>query len=439
MTNPLRRILPRTLLARSLMILITPILLIQILSVYIFYERHWDNMTERLAYAVAGELSIMADEIERGRGKGDMDRLAGYAAQNLNMLIGFEPDGVLAGPLPERYSSMKARILHNSLKQQVRRPHIIDDQRDDRWITVGIALENGVMHVSIHERRLFSSSSYIFLLWMIGISVVLMVIAILFMRNQIRPIRKLAVAAERFGRGLDVPPGFKPEGAREVRQAASAFLEMHERIKRQIQQRTAMLAGVSHDLRTPLTRLKLEVAMMPPSVDVSAMRRDIEDMERMINAYLDFARGQGGEQATRTDFREILERIAANIRRQGKMVDLEMDGDLAAHIRPVAMERAIGNLTGNAAKYADHIRLSAGCEAGHIRLIVDDNGPGLPEDRFEDVFKPFVRGEPSRNPATGGVGLGLPITQDIINGHGGRVWLEKSPMGGLRAIVELPN
>ena len=255
----------------------------------------------------------------------------------------------------------------------------------------------------------------------------------------LRPIRRLAVAAERFGRGLDVPASFKPEGAYEVRQAARAFLDMHERIRRQIQQRTAMLAGVSHDLRTPLTRMKLQAAMLPSGADVEALKADIVDMERMIDAYLDFARGAGEEAVVRTNLRDMIERIVVAMRRLGASITLECEGDMLVSLRPVAFERCLNNLVGNARQYAGHIWILARRNDGLLRIEIDDDGPGIPPDQYDEVFKPFVRGEPSRNPATGGVGLGLPIVQDIVHRHGGRVWLEQSPRGGLRVVVEIPT
>ena len=436
----IKKILPRTLMGRSLMILIVPVLLIQVITTYIFFDRHWGKMTGRLAYAVAGEISVIAEQIESGTGsETDMESIAGYAARGLDLLVSFEKGKTLDVSLARTADrSILALRLADALSAQVRRPYLVDVDMHEKWINVSVQLRDGVLHVSLPQRRLFSSSGYIFLLWMIGVSIVLLAVAMLFMRNQIRPIRRLAVVAERFGRGLDVPASFKPEGAYEVRQAAKAFLEMQERIKRQIQQRTAMLAGVSHDLRTPLTRMKLQVAMLEQGPDVAALKTDIVDMEKMIDAYLDFARGAGAEAAARTDLREMLERIMAAVRRQGAQIELETAGDMFVSLRPVAFERCLSNLIGNARKYAAHIWVAAKNAGGHIIITVEDDGPGIPEKMFDEVFKPFVRGEPSRNPSTGGVGLGLPIAQDIIHGHGGRIWLEKSGRGGLRVVVDLP-
>ena len=435
----IKKILPRTLMGRSLMILIVPVLLIQVIATYIFFDRHWSKMTGRLAYAVAGEISMIADQIETKTGPANSENIASYAARALDLLVSFEKGKDLPGMTDgAEKNSMLAATLAAALNEQVRRPYTIAVDVHEKWINVSIQLDNGLLHVSLPQRRLFSSSGYIFLLWMIGVSIVLLAVAILFMRNQIRPIRRLAVVAERFGRGMEIPASFKPEGAYEVRQAAKAFIDMHERIRRQIQQRTSMLAGVSHDLRTPLTRMKLQVAMLEKSPDVEALKIDISDMEKMIDAYLDFARGAGGEVAARIDLRDMLERISASVRRQGAEIDLKTEGDLALSLRPVAFERCLNNLIGNARKYAGKIWVVAQKGDGNITITVDDDGPGIPESQFDEVFKPFVRGEPSRNPSTGGVGLGLPIAQDIVHSHGGRIWLEKSSHGGLRVAVAIP-
>lgn len=440
----IKNFLPRTLFGRSLLILVIPILVIQIVTTQVFFDRLWKSMTYRLSYAVSGEINVMAEQAERGVDKDEWSKTTGDDARSLSLLVSFEPGGKIDRvKAAQNQGMMMLGTLDRVMADQVRRPYTIspvvnDRNYNDKGVNIAVQLNNGVLHVFVPEGRLYSSSGYIFLLWMMGTSLVLLVVAVIFMRNQIRPIRRLAVAADRMGKGLDIPASFKPEGAREVRQAAAAFIDMHERIRRQIQQRTAMLAGVSHDLRTPLTRMKLQIAMMENSQDVEALKGDIGDMERMIDAYLEFARGEGGEASSRTDLKEMLERVAIGARRQGAQVDVETSGDLSLQLRPVAFERGLNNIVSNARKYADHIWVRGAREDGQIVVTVDDNGPGLAESMFEEVFKPFVRGEPSRNPTTGGVGLGLPITRDIVHAHGGRIWLEKSPRGGLRAVIHVP-
>jgi len=435
----IKKFLPRSLLARSLLILVIPVLLIQIITTFMFFDRHWDKMTARLSFGVAGEIAVAASQIEtqpREEAQEVLDDLNRY----LDMDLVFLPGENLS--IPERrhhaWASIVARTLAESMESQVQRPFDIQVDIEDKWVRVGVQLDNGVLRAELPQRRLFSSSAYIFLLWMIGSSIILLAIAIIFMRNQIRPIRRLAIAAERFGKGRDVP-FFKLEGAREVRQAAKAFMDMRARIDRQIQQRTAMLAGVSHDLRTPLTRLKLQIEMMPDTSDVKDMKNDIQDMEKMIDAYLQFSKGEGQEQPERTDLNDLISRAAASARKDDALkLDIDFKQDITMMLRPVAFERCMSNLINNASKYSDHIRISAGQDEQFVHIIIEDNGPGIPEEEYEHVFKPFYRIESSRNQKTGGVGLGLPIVQDIVFAHGGSVELGQSSLGGLKVEINLP-
>jgi two-component system osmolarity sensor histidine kinase EnvZ len=274
---------------------------------------------------------------------------------------------------------------------------------------------------------------------MTGSSLLLFGVAAVFLRSQVQSVRRLAQAADDFGKGREVPD-FPPEGAFEVRQVARAFNIMRNRIRRQLAQRMEMLAGVSHDLRTPLTRMKLQLAMMPDGTEEAvALRDDLTEMERMLDAYLAFARGEGMEDAVPTDLTVLLEIIVGRYRREGATVDLAA-GPLPGRVKlkPLAMERAIGNLVGNAARYGTRVEVSARRIARTIEINVDDDGPGIPPDKREEVFKAFHRLEPSRNPKTGGTGLGLTVARDIVRGMGGDIALGDSPRGGLRATVSIP-
>lgn len=444
----IKDMLPSSLLGRSLLILITPLFLVQIITTFIFFDRHWQKMGDRLAFAVAGEISLLATMIEEDPQTQDKaSRLKDYAANALDMVAVYKPDEKLErffyhpkGPLQQTArEGIIGVTLANALKKQVDRPFDIQVDRKKKWVEVHVQLKDGVLIAAVPERRLFSSSGYVVLIWMIGSSMILLVIAVLFMRNQIRPIRRLAIAAERFGTGRDVP-FFKIEGAREVRQAARAFIDMRDRIKRQIEQRTIMLAGVSHDLRTPLTRMKLQLEMMPQGPDVDGLKSDLKDMERMMEAYLQFARGQGDEQTQRTNLFDMLTRLAGQINRNGQeRVILELEGEpQIVLLRPIAFERCLNNILGNAIAYAGQVWVSARRVGECVELCFDDDGPGIDPSQYEDVFKPFVRGESSRNQKTGGVGLGLPIAQDIVLAHGGKIWLDQSPKGGLRVVIDLP-
>ncbi|HOO81769.1 MAG TPA: ATP-binding protein [Alphaproteobacteria bacterium] len=438
---PIKKFLPRTLFGRSLMILVTPVLLIQIITSFVFFDRHWSKMTTRLAFAVSGELSVITATIKNGDTIRDIENIIAYSGRYLDLDVRFIPDGRLPdkqeSSVVQVWESVVAQKLSAELATQISEPFVIHANFADKMIEVFIQLEDGLVRVSLPQRRLFSSSGYVFLLWMIGASLLLLVVAVVFMRNQVRPIRKLAVAADRFGRGR-AAPFFKPEGAKEVRQAGHAFLEMRRRIERQVSQRTEMLAGVSHDLRTPLTRMKLQVEMMEEGLDKADMQQDIADMERMIHGYLDFVRGDGDEEFEAVSLAEFFERLVAKMKHQGVKTDLMVAGGLSLVVRPLAFERAISNLLTNAGKYADHIWVSARKDGEKLQIVIEDNGPGVAEDQYEAVFKPFMRVDSSRNAETGGVGLGLPIAMDIIHAHGGKIWLEASEYGGLKVMVRMP-
>lgn len=436
----IKDLLPRTLLGRSVLILITPLFLVQIITTWIFFDNHWQKMANRLSFSIAGEISYIARQIEDGVPLSNIDEAA---AKSLELAVAYSEGETITTSYGHNKDlsreSLITQSLSSALKRKLERPFTIDADADEKWVEVRVQMPSGVLVVASPERRLFSSSGYIVLLWMIGSSIILLVVAVFFMRGQIRPIRRLAIAAERFGKGRDVP-FFKVEGAREVRQAARAFIDMKDRLRRQIQQRTAMLAGVSHDLRTPLTRMKLQLEMMEASDDVRDLKIDVGDMERMIEAYLQFARGEGGEQPVRTDLNDIILRVAIAANREGEMVHFTPPKPSPSlMLRPVAFERCLTNLVSNALKYGSEAWITIQRIGDMIEIVIDDDGPGLPKEHFEDVFKPFFRGESSRSSKTGGIGLGLPIAQDIVFAHGGQIWLDRSPQGGLRVLIDLPT
>lgn len=433
----LKNFLPRTLFGRSLLIIATPVVLAQAIATFVFYDRHWDTMTNRLAFAVAGDIAMVIHQLNRDPSEEAWAETMEVAARTMDLFITWQP-GITLPDDPQTLSGITQTTLGKALDERVRLPWRIDNRVADEWIEVRVGMPGGVLSVLSPERRLFSFTSYLFIMWMIGSSLVLFTIAIVFMRNQIRPIRRLAIAADAFGKGRDAP-GFKPEGAVEVRQAAHAFLIMRERIQRQIQQRTDMLAGVSHDLRTPLTRMKLELAMMPDSGEVEELKADVADMEMMIEGYLAFARGAGAEQPGPVDLAGLLREVAANARREGAVVELDLGGHAPVlPLRPTIFKRCLSNLVGNARRYGGHVWIGLRQNAKAVEITIDDDGPGIPASSREDVFRPFHRLDPSRNPETGGVGLGLTIARDAARSHGGDVLLEESPRGGLRAIVRLP-
>ena len=431
-----KRLLPGSLFGRVLLIMITPVVLTQLVATWIFYERHWENMTRRLGFAVAAEIALVIDGLHHADGDKARARILDETARVADLVITLESGARLPAE-PQQPASMVERTLGLAIAERVQLPYTIDSRLSREWYEIRVQLPEGVLRVLAPGRRLFSPTTYIFILWMVGSALVLFAIAIAFMRNQIRSIRRLAIAADSFGKGRDVPD-FKPEGANEVRQAAAAFLVMRERIQRQMRQRTEMLAGVSHDLRTPLTRMKLALAMLGESQDIEDLKGDVGEMETMIEAYLAFARGEGAEPVETADLGRLLGEVATGARRAGGRVELETAGALTLPLRLNAFRRCLTNLLANSRRHADRVWLHARRDDATIEIVLDDDGPGIPEAAREDVFKPFFRLDSSRNSETGGAGLGLAIARDVVRSHGGDITLDDSPRGGLRVIIRLP-
>ncbi len=401
-----------------------------------FYERHWDNVTKRLANSVAGDIAAVI-ALREQLGPEREEELFRTAAKTMDLTLTIEPGQRLAAAPPPLSDRLINRMLARALESEVGRPFLMDTITFPQRVEIKIQLDDGVLLALVPLNRLFSSTSYLFILYMVGTSLVLFAVATVFMRNQVRPLGRLAAAADLFGKGQDVPD-FKPEGATEVRQAAAAFNRMRERIQRQITQRTEMLAGVSHDLRTPLTRMKLQLAMLDEAPEIEELKGDVAEMERMVEGYLAFARGEGTEKPAETDLGTLLRDVVGDARRAGTAIDLHIEDRLVALVRPNALRRCLANLISNAARFASQVWIRAGQVGDTIEIIVDDDGPGIPATRREDVFKPFFRLEGSRNPMTGGTGLGLTIARDVIRSHGGDLVLLEAPTGGLRARLSLP-
>jgi len=434
----LRDYMPRSLFGRALLILLMPIVLAQIVTAYVFYDRHWENMVNRLAYGVAGDIALAINFIDRYEGEPARLRdLLSQIERHTDLRLSIDPHGQL--PDHSDTNGLVNRTLYNNLALRLpENSFIIIDRTGEKLREVQAHSEQGLLKIEIPARRLQSATATIFIYWMVGSATFFFVIAVVFLRNQIRPIRRLAEAAERFGKGQDAS-NFKPEGATEVRRAARAFLLMRERIKRQIRQRTEMLAGVSHDLRTPITRMKLQMALMHGK-GIEELRQDVSEMEKMVEGYLAFARGDGDEASQKLDLVELLEGVASDARRAGERdVTLTLPASYTIEVRPQAMRRCLVNLVGNALRYGNKVHISLDETDSLLNLHVDDDGPGIPADKRSDVLRPFVRLEESRNQDTGGVGLGLSIACDVARGHGGDLILTDSPLGGLRATVRLPR
>ncbi len=432
----IKRAMPSGLYARSLIIIVAPMVLLQLVVTYVFLERHWQLVTERLSATTVADISLLLNDYLADPTEKTAMRLTTSANENLKISVAF-----LTGEhLPDTPSStggLLEKSLSQQLRKQVARPFWINTSKYRDYVDIRVAYNGGVMRTLAPASRVYAANSHIFLVWMAGTSIVLITVAVLFLRNQIRPIERLAEAAESFGLGRDIP-AFRPHGASEVRRAAIAFENMRARIARHIDQRTAMLSGVSHDLRTPLTRFKLQLAMLGNGPEIIDLKNDVAEMEQMLDDYLEFVRGHGSEPSEEVDLEELLDEIKLDQHRKGHDVKLETHGDLAVVIRRNAFKRCAMNIIDNACKYATHVWVSAIRDGDGIDILVDDDGEGIPEDQLEQVFRPFYRLDAARNLDKGGSGLGLAIARDIARGHGGDITLSRSPVGGLRAVIHVP-
>jgi two-component system osmolarity sensor histidine kinase EnvZ len=428
--------MPKGLYARSLLIVIVPMVLLQSAVAYIFMERHWQLVTQRLSAAVVADIAAVIDIHEKSNDPAAFAQIARIAGERFEMEFKLLPKEPLPAALPKPFFSLLDNALSQELSRQIAKPFWIDTIGNSNLVEIRVALENSTMRIIAARSAAYASNSGIFLSWMIAASLVLLAVAIAFLRNQIRPILRLAKAAENFGKGREVE--FRPHGAREVRQATFAFFEMKRRIERARDQRTTMLNGVSHDLRTILTRFKLSLAMMPEAPDSEALQKDVDEMQRMLEAYLAFARGDDGEQAAPTDMGMLLEELKSDAERHGHETIVSFNGDPMVTVRPDAFKRCLTNLIANAQRYGNRIAIEAQREQRFLTIHVDDDGPGIPPEQREDVFRPFYRLDEARNQDHGGTGLGLAIARDIARAHGGDITLATSPLGGLRASVRIP-
>ena len=434
----LQRNFPRTLMARVLWIIVLPIVLMQIMVMWVFFTMHYEAVTSRLAEGVAGDVAWAVNAYKDEPTPQNLARIEAQAQKAMALRIYLQPGKTL----PERRKASlfvaPDRIMDKALDLKLDDPYWFETTKYPGFVDIRVAVKGGTLRMFAPKDRAFASNGYIFFFWIIGATFALTTIAMLFIRNQVRAIERLSQAAEKFGRGED-DPNFKPYGATEVRAAAKAFLNMKARIQRQIEQRTTLLASVSHDLRTPLTRLKLELAMAPQGTPTERMKSDVSEMAYMIDEYLAFARGEMAEDAENVSLRAVMEQVTDNIHRGGHAVEAELPTeDIHVTIRSIAVQRAISNLIINGFHYGKHVRFSAEVDGDNVSLLIDDDGPGIPEARREDAFTPFSRLDDARNQNIKGVGLGLAIARDIVRGHGGDLTLDASPMGGLRAVINLP-
>lgn len=443
----IKRVLPTSLFARALLILIVPLVILQIIVAHIFFERHWDSVVRHLSNSAGNDITMLYNEYDylALREELDEERLARFDTASATLGIGMVHYPAPAEDFIDGAGRRTFPELFDGLSNRLQRPiMVIDDKRAGEVRVRVLRPDDSVLEFDFGRKRLASSTTYIFIFWMLGVAALLMIIATLFLRNQIKPIVQLARAAEQFGMGQEVVE-FSTRGASEIKRASSAFRTMADRIRRSVTSRTEMLAGISHDLRTPLTRMTLEIEM--GKIDQAtrdALEAEIEEMRAMIDEYLDFARGDAGEPMEQLDVGLMLKDLVDSYRRQRRPVKIGECDSVGMMVRPQAMRRALTNLIDNALRYGKTAYVELEQTIGFVRIKITDTGPGIPEDEFEAVFKPFTRLEGSRNIATGGVGLGLSIARDIAQSHGGNITLEnqKDKLGrisGLEVTLKLPR
>ena len=426
----LRDYTPRGYNARHILILILPMIVFVIAMTLFFFNNHVQEVNAKLSRAVAGELALVIQRHEKD--PANFASLTEDLRTSGLMEVTFTPGVGALTPPPGRKC---CEPFQDELEIRTALPFEYRYAPGDR-MTVRILTPDGLLEARFDRKRVVIITAHIFIVWSVGFSVLLLAMSYAFLRNQVRSILQLASAADAFGRGEDLPD-FKPSGAKEVRQAARTVIRMRNRIRRYADQRTAMLAGVSHDLRTPLTRLRLELALAPKDFDTKAAKADISEMEQMLDGYLAFARGEEGEQPVEVDLTAIALEATAHVGAHAKLT-YNAPSPMMMRLRPLALKRAISNLANNAADYGKTVRISVTREVGSASVIIEDDGPGIPAENFEDAFRPFSRLDASRNQNVSGVGLGLTIARDTARAHGGDVTLGRSDLGGLKAVIRLP-
>lgn len=428
----LKKFLPKTLLWRTLLILIVPVIAIQVVISFVFFDRHLSKQTELLSDNIARTIAFAIEYVDEREGVEETARMF-QKIERYGGITVMERDAFREKiTKPERLDWIDEYLVR-SLKKHIKVPFKVFKKKDFLHVSVDVRPQ-GLLFV-VEEKNLYTRTTTILLWWAIITPLIFLLIAIVFMKNQIRPLKKLTLMVKDFGKGRE--KRFKPSGAYEVRKVGQAFNAMKDRIKRQITQRTEMLAGVSHDLKTPLTRMKLELAFLGDGQAIKNLQQDVHEMSKMIDEYLAFARGEDGEPFTYLSVNGLIRRLRTELNLKNAKLTLQK-GEKKLFCRPVLMRRCIANLLSNAARYANSIEIETIIQPKRIKIIIDDDGPGIPPERREDVFKAFYRLEDSRNPTTGGTGLGLAIAKDIANAHGGKIILADSPLGGLRVIVSFP-
>ena len=433
--------LPKGLFGRALLILLVPVILIQITVTLVFIERHLDGVTRQMSATIARELRSFASVVEAQSNADTIARTVSELSSGIGYDLAYAPDDFIDPQARRPFYRIADRAIIKALQRETGYPVSVDTERTPKAVHVAIQLSGGVLHAKPPKRRLTTRNPHFLLVWMGAVSIFLIIVAMLFLRNQVRPIRQLVAAAEAFGKGQPAPP-FKPAGAEEVRRAGLAFLTMRSRIERQIAQRTLMLSGVSHDLRTPLTRMRLSLAMMEDEDEAKRLARDVNEMERMVEGFLAFARGETGETPEPVDLRAMLDDLVADERARGRNVVFHSPEDgVTLPLRPDTMRRCLRNIIENAGKYGGGtVWVTLRPEARRVAVLIEDDGQGVPASLRDEILRPFVRGDAARNQDKGGgTGLGLSIALDAARAHGGDLTLGDSDRGGLAVQVSFPR
>ena len=428
-----KKLIPSSLLGRTLIIAFVPVIAVVIITASIFYQTSWNIISKRLSQSVVADINVIVKLIDS-----DLKFKAfRIAKEDFKMKLVYKKDTDL-----NPFSFRPPRgILSSRLRQALEglnKPFFYDLNNLDEGAKIVIQLDQDLLFISVDKDRLYSESAFVFLLWMIFASSILLILAFFFMRGQIKPLKKLAIIAETFGRGLDAPE-IKGSGALEIRQTTNAFNQMRTRIKRFLKQRTDMLAGVSHDLRTPLTRMKLQLTFIKDEKAKKELEQDIREMTAMLDSYVSFVRGEVPEPIDQINLREFVEDICNNIKIQHQKLITKIKTDIRTSGRPLQLKRSIMNIIENSLRYGNTILVETHYDDEYCYVEISDDGNGIPEKNYEDVFKPFFTLDPSRNKLKGESGLGMTIARDIIRSHGGDIKLSKSDMGGLKTIINLPK